>query len=184
MKLLFFTSKPSCLGSTALQCQIIGNLWIIRHQIRGILLYIHQSACLVVTVEPFLSVVRNRYNNWMWYNSGTLRSIAERPHTSPIPFCTTNFHIPHPLPAVSFYGFDGSFLYQKPVSSILICWHEFVLTILHQNCKMHLKRESKIVVQQYKVLRILRNIHVALNKQTGAAWSLWWWWWWWWPPWQ
>ena len=96
-------------------------------------------------------------------------------HTlSALPFCTTNFHIPHVLPTFSFNGFGrgGSFLYQKPVTSILICWHEFtahcMLTALRQNCKVQLTRERKIV-QQLQVLRILWSIGIALSRQTGAA---------------
>ena len=128
---------------------------------------------VLVIIESFLFVVRNHCTNWMCHISGTLRSIAERPHTHPFPFYTTNFHIPHPLPTFSFNGFGGSFLYQKPVISILICWHEFVAhcrsTALHQNCKVQLTREREIDVQQHEVLRMLWGVGIAWSRQTGAA---------------
>ena len=114
VKLFFLVkSKTSCLGSWQ-SCPPVpehSNLWIIRHRIKGILLYIHWSTFLVVIIESFLFVVRNCCANWMWHTY--LRHIEKHckmsthTHIPPFPFCTTNFHIPHALPTFSFIGFGG-----------------------------------------------------------------------------
>ena len=64
---LFFLvkTKPSCLGSWQ-YCPPVPehwNLWIIRHWVKGNLLYINRSTSLVVIIESFLFVVRNCCTN-------------------------------------------------------------------------------------------------------------------------